>query len=188
MTTKYNLALAFATATLLFLGSCKKDDPVIPNEEEIITSLTYTLSPEGGGDEIELIFRDLDGDGGDSPSIIGGTLESNTTYNASLELLNETTSPAGDISAEIIAEAEEHQFFFQITGTLESSVEYNDQDANGNPIGLSTKVSTAGNSSGSLKITLRHEPNKSGAGVSDGDITNAGGETDIEVSFDITIQ
>ncbi|HBK71516.1 MAG TPA: type 1 periplasmic binding fold superfamily protein, partial [Flavobacteriaceae bacterium] len=35
---------------------------------------------------------------------------------------------------------------------------------------------------------LRHEPNKSASGVSDGDITNAGGETDIEVIFNITVQ
>jgi len=36
---------------------------------------------------------------------------------------------------------------------------------------------------GGLRITLRHEPNKTAAGVQNGDITNAGGETDIEVTF-----
>ena len=35
---------------------------------------------------------------------------------------------------------------------------------------------------------LRHEPDKSAAGVSSGDITNAGGETDIEVSFNVIIE
>ena len=39
------------------------------------------------------------------------------------------------------------------------------------------------NPSASMTVILRHEPDKAGAGVSDGDITNAGGETDIEVTF-----
>ena len=36
---------------------------------------------------------------------------------------------------------------------------------------------------GQFTVTLRHEPDKSAQGVSAGDITNAGGETDIEVSL-----
>jgi hypothetical protein len=39
-----------------------------------------------------------------------------------------------------------------------------------------------------LKITLRHEPNKKASGVVGGSITNAGGETDIEVSFDVEVK
>lgn len=188
MTIKYKIALTVVSATMLLLGSCKKEDPIIPNEEEIITSLIYTLSPEAGGDAVKLTFRDLDGDGGNPPTIIGGVLDANTNYIGSLELLNETETATGNIAAEVLEEAEDHQFFFTVNGALEFEVSYDDQDANGNPIGLSTKASTSGNSSGSLTIILRHEPNKSAAGVSDGNITNAGGETDIEVTFDIVIQ
>jgi len=39
-----------------------------------------------------------------------------------------------------------------------------------------------------VTITLRHEPAKDATGVSDGDITNAGGETDISVNFPVEIQ
>ena len=39
----------------------------------------------------------------------------------------------------------------------------------------------------SLSITLIHEPNKSGFGVSDGDITNAGGSVNLMVSFPINV-
>jgi hypothetical protein len=35
---------------------------------------------------------------------------------------------------------------------------------------------------------LRHEPNKDALNVASGEITNAGGETDIEVSFPVTIK
>ena len=41
--------------------------------------------------------------------------------------------------------------------------------------------STNAAGSGELQVVLRHEPDKFGANVSAGDITNAGGETDIEV-------
>jgi hypothetical protein len=37
-------------------------------------------------------------------------------------------------------------------------------------------------------VTLRHEPDKGAAGVSGGDITNAGGDTDIEVTFPVVIE
>ena len=37
-------------------------------------------------------------------------------------------------------------------------------------------------------LSQRHEPVKDNPGVSDGDITNAQGETDIEVQFDVDIQ
>lgn len=60
---------------------------------------------------------------------------------------------------------------------------YADADANGKPIGLKTILNTGGASSGTLKIILRHQADKNAAGVSNGNPTNAGGETDIEVDF-----
>ena len=36
------------------------------NEEEVITTMTVTLVPDGGGTEIVLSFQDLDGDGPDA--------------------------------------------------------------------------------------------------------------------------
>ena len=65
---------------------------------------------------------------------------------------------------------------------------YADQDNNGNPIGLSFELTTGDAGNESYTITLRHEPDKTASGVSGGDITNAGGETDIEVVFDITVE
>ena len=179
--------LLFPLAAILFMTACNDDDPVIPNDEELITTLTYTLSPTGGGADVVLRFSDLDGDGGNPPVITGGTLANNTSYTGALILLNESESPADDITAEIKAEDEDHQFFFAVTGT-NLTIEYADQDANGNPIGLSTDVSTGDAAVGTLTITLRHEPDKSANGVADGNIDNAGGETDIEVTFPVEVQ
>jgi hypothetical protein len=178
--------ILLAAITILF-AACDKDDPIIPNEEELITTLNYSLTPTGGGAAIVLSYKDLDGDGGDAPIITGGTLSANQTYTGALDLLNEIESPAESITAEIEEEDEDHQFFFQSTAS-EVSIVYNDQDADGNPVGLSTTLTTGAAMTGFITITLRHEPSKTASGVSTGDLTNAGGETDIEVTFPIDVQ
>lgn len=186
MPKNYLLAVSLLVITLIFTA-CKKDDPVIPNEEELITTLNYTLTPTGGGTATILSFQDLDGDGGTAPTITGGTLTANQIYTGILVLLNEAASPVESITEEIVAEDEEHQFFFQ-SNISNLVIEYNDRDSDGNPVGLSSTLTTGAAASGSITIILRHEPNKSASGVSSGDITNAGGETDIEVTFPIDVQ
>ncbi|MCB0652019.1 MAG: type 1 periplasmic binding fold superfamily protein [Saprospiraceae bacterium] len=187
MQTNYKYILMAGIVASALFSACEKKDPVIPNEEEIITTLTYTLTPVNAGDVVVLTFKDLDGDGGNDPVITGGTLSSNTVYTGTLSLLNETESPAGDVGAEIKGEDEAHQFFFQALGGLDVGVDYTDTDSEGHPVGLETTVTTGNASLGQLSVILRHQPDKSAAGVADGDITNAGGETDIEVIFDVEI-
>ncbi|WP_338766460.1 hypothetical protein WAF17_03815 [Bernardetia sp. ABR2-2B] len=183
----FSFLILFFSSLVLFSSCTDDEDPEIPNEEELITTLTYTLVPEGGGSNVVLSFQDLDGDGGTAPVISGGTLMANTVYNGSIDLLNEAETPAESITAEIEEEDDEHQFFFATTGGLNATVAYADTDGT-NPVGLKTTVTTTDASQGKLRVTLRHEPAKDAAGVSDGDITNAGGETDIEVEFDVTIE
>jgi hypothetical protein len=190
---KINLLLALGLFSMLFITSCEKDepdDPIIPNEQEVITTLNYTLTPESGT-PIILSFRDLDGDGGNEPIISDGTLASGMSYIGSMELLNELEDPAEDITLEVAEEELEHQFFYETSFPTELSdvnIAYNDLDEEGNPIGLSTVLTTGEMGSGTITVTLRHEPNKDAAGVSSGDIANAGGETDIEVTFNVEIQ
>lgn len=183
---KYTLAFSLIAISIL-MTSCDKDDPIIPNEEELITTLNYTLTPDGGGDAITLSFQDLDGDGPDAPTLTGANLLANQTYTGELDLLNESESPAESITDEIREEDDEHQFFFQST-VAGLSVAYADMDADGNPVGLSSTLTTGDAGSGNLTIILRHEPVKSAENVSSGDITNADGETDIEVTFAVEVQ
>lgn len=185
-----NILWALPLLSILFFTSCEKDDPKIPNEEELITTLIYTLTPDGGGTPVQFTFQDLDGDGGNDPIITNGTLMANTTYAGVITLLNETETPPILISDEVEEEAEEHQFFYQFSHVfLTGAFEYADADANGNPIGLLTTFETPNSQSDlTLTITLRHEPNKAAPGVNRGFIDQAGGETDIEVTFDVTVQ
>lgn len=186
MTNKFISFSTLLIFSFVFIA-CEKDDPIITNEEELITTVNYTLTPMNGGEAVVLRFVDLDGDGGDDPIITGVTLEANTIYTGTLELLNESEVPAESINEEIQDEDEDHQFFFQSTidGLV---VSYTDLDENGKPVGLNTSLQTGAVASGNLTIILKHEPQKSAEGVSDGDITNAQGETDIQVTFPIDVQ
>jgi hypothetical protein len=180
------LSLVFIAITTLV--SCNDSDPVAVNPEEVITTLTATLAPQGGGTVITLQSQDLDGDGPNAPNItVSGDLAPNTTYAGELVVLNETVSPAENVTEEVEGEALEHQFFFTSNNNLVTTA-YTDMDSGGNPIGIAFTLTTTNAGTGNLTITLRHEPNKSAAGVSTGDITNAGGETDVEATFAITVQ
>ena len=184
-----SLILTSVFISLISIMSCSDDpdDPIIENEEEVITTLTYTLTPSEGGSAVVLSYQDLDGDGANEPTITNGTLSAETTYSGALTLLNETESPAESITEEIEEEDADHQFFFETT-VSGLSVAYADSDDDGKPVGLASTLTTGAAGSGNLTVTLKHEPDKSASGVSDGVITNAGGETDISVTWTITVE
>lgn len=178
----------FLAGALAFSACDDDDDPTPVNEEEVITTATLTLSPAvGGGIPVMMSFRDLDGDGGNAPIITGGTLAANISYNYTLVLLNEQATPAENITTEVEEEGDEHQFFFRPTG-VNLSHSYGDVDENSRPIGITGTLTAGAASTGTLTVTLRHEPNKTAEGVLAGNITNAGGETDIEVIFPVTVR
>lgn len=176
------LILVFGTMTI---ASCKKHDH--NDEEELITTLIYTLTSQSDGAVVEMSFKDPDGDGGIAPVVTGGILKTNHIYSGVLTLLNESVNPVEDITEAIQLEAVNHQFFFSssIPGI---SIIYDDSDINNRPLGLKSILTTGAIGTGSLKITLRHNPNKNASGVSAGNIANAGGETDIEVNFQLSVQ
>jgi hypothetical protein len=188
MNTSKILKWALPAIIVIAFSACKKKDPVIPNQEELITTLTLTLTPTGTGPEVAFVFQDIDGDGGNPPVVTGpDSLMADQSYTATVGFLNEAISPVTNITDEVNAEATQHQVFYRPTAGLNTSVNYSDADENGDPIGLNVDLTTGAACSGQLTVTLRHQPNKTAASVMDGDITNAGGETDIEVTFDVTI-
>jgi hypothetical protein len=186
-TTKYAFVLLLST---LILSSCSNDDdnPTPVNEEEIITTVSLTLS-DGNGNTVLFKSQDLDGDGPNAPEITTqGNIMASTLYTGSVQFLNELESPAEDITIEVIEEATEHQVFYTLTGNSGSTVTYTDNDSNGNPIGVAITFNSGNVGTGNaLTLTLRHEPSKDADGVSDGLIANAGGETDVEVTFSFDV-
>jgi len=191
MKTINTIACVISFATLFI--SCSNENNATPvNEEELITTITAVFTPEGGGSAVTLNSRDLDGDGPNAPVItISGPFAQNTTYNGIVTFTNESVSPAEDITAEIVAEAEDHQIFYQTTGSLPDfiySTTAENVDANGKPIGLQTVFTTTTAATGVLKISLIHLPNKTAAGVAAGDPANAGGNTDATEEFTVRVE
>lgn len=181
------LLTLLAVFAFAFTSCSDDDDPPAPvNEEEVITTMNVMLND--GTTTKMLTVTDDDGDGPNAPVISTDDLDANTTYQGTVEFLNELESPVEDITAEVAEEDEAHQVFYVASSSLDVTVAYNDQDANGNPLGLDFTLTTGAASGGTLTVTLVHEGDKNAAGVSDGDPTNAGGETDIEAAFPISIQ
>jgi len=186
----YSKVVLMTCLTFFALAGCDKDDDDDPpimmvNEEELITTAILTLVDQATSDSVEFRFTDLDGDGGNAPVISGGTLAASTAYTGSIQLWNEIEGE--DITLEVMEEDLEHQFFYN-TGSSGITWAYADQDSLGNPLGVETTWMTAAATTDAIMVTLRHMPDKNGAGVSGGDITNAGGDTDIEVSLPVTVQ
>ena len=177
--------LAIAILTVVSLNSCSNDDKAV-NEDEVITTVTTTLT--GGGQTITLRSRDLDGDGPNAPVVtVSGPLTAGTNYTGAVTFLNEIANPIDNITLEVLEEGVDHQLFFQAPSAL-GTFAYSDTDANGKPIGLQFTFVTGSATTGNLLLTLRHEPNKTGVGVSSGDITNAAGATDAAVTYPMLIQ
>jgi len=177
-----------ALSAFMFTACSDDDDaaPQIINEEEVITTVNITLTDSNGNIK-NLSFVDPDGDGPNDPIPNADDLDANTEYTGTIEFLNELETPAEDITAEVAEEDDEHQVFYVPSSSLNATVVYNDQDANGNPVGLDFTLTTVDAGSGTLTVTLIHEPIKDAEGVSDGDPTNAGGETDVEAVFEVDI-
>lgn len=187
--------LLLLSLAITLMTACKKDDedPVPPtpppasNEQELITTLILTFTDtENTAQTYELRWSDGDGDGGNDPVITGDILPQNRAYSMAIRVLDESGASPVEITNEIAAEKEEHQFFF-LPSNVNLTFFYADQDANGNPVGLANTAIAAGPSLGSLTVILRHELNKAGAGVAAGDPTNAGGDTDIEVTLPVRV-
>lgn len=178
---KYNLnllGLAGLSFIVIMLASCDPANPNNPNEQEVITAVRF--SAINGTDTLSFAYSDPDGDGGAVPTIDTIVLGAARTYQVSLEVLDETKSPVDTITGEIFAEAEDHQFFYNITGANFTNT-YNDLDANSLPIGLEVTWTTTTISNGNLLLTLKHQP-----GIKDGLIST--GETDIEITFPVRIE
>jgi hypothetical protein len=179
----WKLALLSLAATVMF-SACSDDDPEPENEPEIITRMELRFVNQADPTNVVLAeFNDPDGPGGQEPTLTNPSLRSGATYIVDIRLWNDLENE--EITPEIKDEDDEHQFFFLFTNNIFTGFEYLDFDADGLPLGLRTRFTTASQArSGTLRVVLRHEPQKNATG----DLTTAGGDTDIDVTFNVTIQ
>ena len=200
-TTRYSI-LSFIAISVLF-SACDPEDPEKENAPELITKVTLTFKPVGGGPDLVFTATDPDGEGvqdlaTDGPILLSG----GKTYQLAISLINELAeaqSPEYDISKEVEEEGDEHILLFGWSNEIFQNpdgggnisnflnpVNYLDTDSKGLPIGLSTEWTTIGSGlpkSATFRIILKHQPGTksatSGAQV---------GETDLDVTFNCTVQ
>ena len=176
-----------------------EEDPAAPpceNEEEIIDKVTLTFSPVSGGTPVVAVASDPDGPGPLDLTVGEIRLDESTAYEMTIKV--ENTIEGEDITEEILAEAEDHLFFFGFTeglfgsplgdGNIDSrtdQVNYNDTDINGLPLGVSTQWKTEcveSNQSGSFRVVLKHQPGSKSASSSIED-----GGTDLDLVWPIVV-
>ena len=193
--------IIISTVLMLTVGmsGCDDDDPKKEDVPELITKVTLTFTPDGGGAAITASASDPDGEGVQDIAADGPiNLDANEDYTLTLTLVNELADPADpayDITGEVEEEGDEHMFFFSWTNNVFSDpagngnidnrndpLNYNDVDDNGLPLGLSTSWTTGDFSTGTFRVVLKHQPDlKTGSsGASDG-------ETDLDVLFTINV-
>lgn len=172
-------------AFMLVMVACGSEEPTTMEEvddREGINVLVLTFESPNK-EPVVFRFEDLDGTSGNDPVVTTSPLENSTQYFVTATVFrgNENLSP------EITAESAEHQFFYDPID-LDIIVTYGDQDGAGFPLGAFMAMRTGEAGTGLLNVNLAHKPNKSGAGVSDGNLLNAGGRTDIQASFPLEIE
>ncbi len=195
------LLILLAIASLF--ASCKKNDPEPELEQEVITDVTLKFTEVGANNSPigqPLTYKAVDPQGfelGNNPVIASITgLAAGKRYLLEIELFNSIENE--DVTEEIEEEDDEHQFYFLGTAFVGNSAfltyEYADADGDGNPVGLKGYVQVAASpavTTGSFRLVLRHDLNKSFAGANNPNFVNfvqAGGETDLDVTFPVTLQ
>ncbi|MBC7413099.1 MAG: hypothetical protein H7331_11685, partial [Bacteroidia bacterium] len=106
-------AITIAVATIVFTTACKKKVVEKENEAELITTVMLNFS---NADTTFIVkYEDLDGAGGNAPTIGTINLKINKSYNVSLVLMDMSKTPAVSISDEVKAEGTDHQFFYVVS-------------------------------------------------------------------------
>jgi len=191
--------MALAITSLSILNGCN-DDPEPENVPEIITKATLIFTPVGGGTTVTVTATDPDGEGVQDIVVDGPiNLAATKTYTLTLQLINglaKPTDPEYNISEEVEEEGDEHMFYFSWTNNVFSNpagngnidnradaVNYNDEDENGLPLGLSTSWTTVGSAaSGTFRIVLKHQPD-----IKSATTTASDGESDLDLNFTINV-
>ena len=174
------------------------------NENEVITTVTLSFTPAGGGLAVIASVDDPDGDGG-NPPVVGPINLTPGMFDLTVKFENRLEKPPVNITDEVSDERDEHQLFFTgkaVNGPASNEAgaplvqAYADMDSKGLPLGLANKI-TASAGTGTLTVTLRHLPpvNNMAAKVAglaeavrDQGFPAIGGSTDAQVSFPVTVQ
>jgi len=173
--------LFYLLLALVTITSCQKDTI----DRDAMTTINFLLIADDLSDAVQFKYHDLDGpDGPLQGFVTDAVLSPNLGYSGAVSILNERTNPTTKVNDEIMANPNDFQVFFTLSDP-NVKVEIMDEDDNGMPIGLTTRVTT-GSQEGdyTMKIQVVKNGNKSNAGTAE----EAGGEIAIEGDFKVYVR
>jgi hypothetical protein len=181
-------AAATMLAAALMYSSCKKEEktvvPAPPGNEFLTTAIITATNAANASDVVTAKWVDLTPDDLNPPSQIDTLkLKAGATYNIEIGILDETTTPAGDVGADIYERRNYHIFCFNVTGLSSGfSITRTDYDTNNPPLpfGMKDDITTGSVSTGTLEVQLKHQPN-----LKDG--TCDPGSVDFDVTYPVIV-
>jgi hypothetical protein len=182
------LALTAGLIMLIFYA-CKKDEktvsPPLPGNEFLTTVRLVATNAADANDVQTATITDTTiithpADTINQPTL---HLKANSSYNVSVLFLDETKTPAGNVTDDIYDRRNYHLICFDISGGATLTVARADLDTNNPPlpIGLQDKFTTAAAGTGTLNLQLRHQPNAKNGSCDPG-------SSDADVDFNIVIK
>ena len=187
-------AQLLSAALMLTFASCTKDDATpAPVEQELITTVKLSVSPITSNlMPYVFTYKVENGFNNTTPGTIQiDTLRllSGLEYMVYVDLYNEKANPVDTATNEILAERNEHLFFYvsnPATGPGSVRVVNNtgSKDFEGNPFNQQIQMVAGAPGSGQLRVVLLHQPTNKNAATPDA----AGGETDVDVTFPVVIR
>lgn len=178
----------FLSLIIIGLDGCNKDEktvsPPVPSNE-FLTSVRLIAVNNADHTDVQVATitdTTIIPNPPDSINHAQLNLKANSIYAVSVEFLDETKNPVGQVTDDIYARRNYHLICFVVSGGANLTAVRTDKDTNTPPleIGLQDNFTTTGVSTGILNVQLRHQPN-----LKDG--TCAPGSTDADVDFKINI-
>ncbi len=176
-------------AAALVWSGCKKEEenvaPPDPENEIITTVKLVAVNNADVTDGYSAKWVDLtpnDGNPDTTDAVL--KLKPNTVYTVSIQFTDETKTPVGDITAEVLDRANYHLVCYSPGAGLNLTVVRTDHDSNTPQmeVGLKTTFTTGAVSSGRLNVALHHQP--SGKNGTDCSL----GSTDADVNFRVKVE
>jgi hypothetical protein len=160
------IALGLLASTVIF-AACKKDSIVAnpkPVEQELITTVRLVVKNETLGFSKTFNYKVDNGFNSSDPGgrvIDNVVLAANTTYKVEVFVLDESKTPAEDITNEVKEESHHHLFVFEskpTSGAGSIGFKNGSKDEDGHNFNQSIEFITGETGSGAITVTLKHEP------------------------------
>ncbi|MDX2128773.1 MAG: hypothetical protein SFU91_07035 [Chloroherpetonaceae bacterium] len=152
--TRFFFSVVLGAIVAFGFNACKSHDH--DHEHGAVTTLRLQLTNSTtASNVVSGQAKDLDGDGGNAPTIDTLRLQAGVTYNGTILLRNDNDNE--DLTEEIREEADSHMFVFT-SNTSRMVVSNLNKDSKNADFGIdyTLQATSGGSTTGTLRVVLRH--------------------------------